>query len=131
RAERIKKVWTKSAYGRAVEGPRESIHGPGSSGSFPHALSSKQHFLSPVFGQVCPARIHLLNQSNLLGAPPALDLLFSGNGHSCVLKTLVINQAVAFVLTGEALDLTCLVLHHAGEERTCDASVQRAGEARH
>ena len=79
-----------------------------------------------MLGQVLPARIHLLNQSYLLGATPALDLLFPRDGHSYVLKTLVINQAVAFVLTGEALDLTCFVLHHAGEESACNASVQRA-----
>ena len=87
-------------------------------------------FSVPNVGSFSPARIHLLNQSNLLRAPPALDLFFPRNSQAYVLNTHVMKQAVAFVLTGEALALTCFVLLHAAEVNTFDANLHRAGEAR-
>ncbi|HEX5434793.1 MAG TPA: hypothetical protein VFY05_11185 [Candidatus Angelobacter sp.] len=70
-------------------------------GIFCQALSPKPHFPAPLFGQVLPAWIELFNQHNLLFPPPALDLLFTRNGHLHVLVALVVNQPMALIFLGE------------------------------
>src|SRR5262249_37611466 len=65
------------------------------------ALCAKSHFPAPIFGQVLPARVDHLNQSNLLFPAPALDLLLARNGHLHVLVALVVNEAMALIFLGE------------------------------
>ena len=47
------------------------------SGSSTERLSPKAHFAAPILGEVLPARIDFLYQSNLLLPAPSFDLFLS------------------------------------------------------
>ena len=79
-------------------------------GVLPQGLSPEPYLPSPVFRQVLPPRIHLLDQEDLFFATPTLDLLFSVDGLLHVLITLVVDQAMALVFLGKAFDRVILVL---------------------
>ena len=112
-----------------VERSRGCVHGDADSGSSTERLSPKAHFAAPILGEVLPARIHLLDQSNLLLPAPAFDLLLSPDGNFHVLVAFVIHQAMALVFPGEALDSVVFMLKNATREKTGDTCVKRASAA--
>src|SRR5574340_262708 len=81
----------------------------------PDRLIRKRHFASPALGQVFPARVHPLDEGDFLLPSPPFQLLLPADGFQNVVEFLVIHQPVAFVLAGETLKLTALVLR--SEER--------------
>jgi hypothetical protein len=67
-------------------------------------LSPKAHFPSPVFSQVLPARIDLLDQADFLFSAPSLQLRLAIDGRLGVIVGFVVHEAMNFVLAGESLD---------------------------
>ena len=60
--------------------------------------------------QVLPSRVHRLDQRELLGSRPALDLLFSSDCRLHLIVSFEEHQAIAFVLFCEALKSSIFVL---------------------
>lgn len=80
------------------------------SGNSTQALSSEPHFPSPIFRQVLPARIHFLDQRNLLFTTPALHLLFATNSDLHILVAFVIHEPVNLVLLSESFNRIVFML---------------------
>src|SRR5579863_478341 len=59
-------------------------------------------FITPVFGQVLPARIHRFDEFYLLAQPPGFDFLFAGNGGIGIEETFAVDEASQVVTPGES-----------------------------
>jgi hypothetical protein len=112
-----------------VEGSRGCLSRHAASGSFLKRLSPKPHFSSPVFSQVLPARIDLLDESDFLFAPPAFQLLFPIDGRLGVIVGFVVHEAMNFVLAGKSLDGIHFVLRYAAVKIAGDTDIKGAGPA--
>src|SRR5258708_28971313 len=125
-----KREGSRKAGDRArVETSRGWSHHHADSGSFYEGLSRKPQFAAPVFGQVLPAGIQLLDQRGFLFATPALDLLFTGYCRTHLLEAFVVNQAMALILFREAFNRVELVLMNALVEISSDSDIKRTGAA--
>jgi hypothetical protein len=82
----------------------------GASSPIANSLAGEHHFCAKFLGQIRPARIHELNQRNLLRAPPTLQLLFTVDRFSNLIEALPINQPIAMIFARKTFDLSALVL---------------------
>jgi hypothetical protein len=81
-------------------------------GSFLERLARKQHFPPEMLGEILPARVHLLDQRDLLLPPPTLELFFAPDRFYDFVVPFVVNQAGASVLLAEpskAPVLCCMI----------------------
>ena len=131
RAERDEKICSKGTDRRGVEGPRRIVLLKTDSGSFHDGLSQEQHRSSPIFRQVLPAWIHLLDERDLFLTMPSFNLLFTCDGFENIVKSLVVNQTDALVGFRESFNLECFVLKDPCVQMACDACVQGTGHAGH
>src|SRR5262245_30104915 len=76
--------------------------------------------------EVAPVGIGLLDQTNLPGAMPFLDLLLANDGGLRSLVRLVPDQALHTVFLGEALEPLVPMLPHATIGVAGDADIERA-----
>src|SRR6185312_11901633 len=90
---------------------------------FLHRLAPEQQFPSPVFSQILPSWIHLLNQRNLLLSAPAFQLPFAALCHIYVVILFVIHQPIALVFLCESIDLSGFVLKNARVNKAGHANV--------
>ena len=102
------------------------VRGHADSRSSTQGLSPESRFPSPVFCQVQPPWIHLLDQEDPFFATPTLDLLFPVYGLLHVLMALVVDQAMALVFLGKAFDRVVFVLMNALVDKAGDAGIKRA-----
>src|SRR5258708_4955017 len=98
-------------------------------GVLPRGLSSEQHFSAPIFCKVLPSRIYSFNQCDLLFAPPVFDLFFTPDGNLHVLVAFVVDQTMALVFLGKALNRVVLMLMNALIEKAGDSNIKCAGPA--
>src|SRR5258708_6934718 len=79
----------------------------------------------PVCGEVFPAGVHGLDEYNLLGTPPTLDLFLTGDRVMDVREVLEVDEPVDAIARGEPFRCLRLVLPHASLEVAGDARVDR------
>jgi hypothetical protein len=118
-----------------VEGPHASSQCHRPMEIFHHKLSScnrlpwKCHLPTPLLSEVFPPWIVRLNQSDLLRAPPPLQLLFPSNRIEHVFKCFVIHQPVTMVLASKACKQSALMLPSPPLNIVSHADVQSPAEA--
>ena len=88
-------------------------------------------YVIPLLAQIDPRGIHLLNQADLLFAPPSLYLLFTGNGLRYILIPFEPDKSVAVISFREAVVLPPFVLEDAFAEVSRDADVESVAAADH
>ena len=74
--------------------------------------------------KVSPGRVVRLDEVELPGSSPLLDLLLSGNGAGHVMMHLEVDQPMDSVAFGEALDFIASMLPCSLQQVTCDANIQ-------
>jgi hypothetical protein len=86
-------------------------------------------YVVPVFAQVHPGWIDILDQRNLLFPPPAFELLFARNGFPDILISLEPDQAITVVPLHEAVVLFPFVFKDSPAQVTGDADVDSMAAA--
>ena len=82
-----------------------------------HGFAREQQLGSPLLGQILPPWISSFNQSNFLAPQPSLQFFLSSDSAVNIVEALVVDQAVAVIFAGKALDVSALML----ERSTVDA----------
>ena len=84
----------------------------------------QQQLLEPLRGQVLPGGVDLLNQLDLAGAVPVLELLLAGDGAAHILEALKVQQPVDVVLRSVRPRTVLTMLRHAPAQVIGHANVQ-------
>jgi len=79
---------------------------------------------TPCHGEIDPVGIGLLDEADLPGAMPALELFLSGDGAIHRLEELGMDEAVDMVARGEARNLARAMLPDASRKIGRDADIQ-------
>ena len=115
--------------GAKSKDPEDILRNHVASGSSLEGLSPEAHFATPMFGKVLPARIGFFDQRNLLFAPLAFQLFLPADRIKNVAEGLIVDQAMDFVLFGEALNGIHLVLGDALINIAGNPNIECAGPA--
>jgi hypothetical protein len=86
--------------------------------------------VEPSIAQVSPSRIHRLNQRDLLGTCPSLQLLLSCNGSMYVTRFLDMNEPIDIVLRCEPRSSIHFMLIYTALYVVCDTNVQHPRSTR-
>src|SRR5579864_2319330 len=92
--------------------PADKHRGSTDSVNFLEGLSREPHFSSPTLGTILPTRVHLLDQRDLLLAPPSLELLLATHCLGDFVVPFVVHQPRAsyFLLKpSKAPALCCMI----------------------